>query len=316
MMKKSKIFQKKVLTICGAMLLVITLVIVYLPQEYLAALLPVQSLEEKKVEKTVHKTEENLEKKLKSAVIDNDELILEEVTPIAEETINVTEDEIIALPKNEDQTAKPAKYDANHEYNEMLIKHDIEGYLKNGKDMSNDPEYQAQLKEIYSEDDLKRLFAPRRVVTLPNVIGKTEADAVKTMHATGITPRVEYEDGGKNKKEGTVIRQELPGDGRKWNTDASIFIYIQRSNQLINTVPVKNVKEPITKPADNKPKTEQQTTKPSVETPKSAETQTKPVVDSSKPVEPATKSPESNEPIDISVPEASNNDTAQTTDES
>ncbi|WP_277586735.1 hypothetical protein [Psychrobacillus antarcticus] len=70
------------------------MVIVYLPPEYLAALLPVQSLEgkteEKKVEKTVHKPEKSLEKELNSAVIDNDELVLEEVTLIAEETIKVT----------------------------------------------------------------------------------------------------------------------------------------------------------------------------------------------------------------------------------
>lgn len=295
-MKKSRTFPKKVFTICGAMLLAIILVIVYLPQEYLAALLPVQSVVDKTVEKKVLKTEntteENLEKEVKSAVINNDELFQEEeeeATLIAEETTNVTKD----------QTTAPTKYDANHEYNEMLHKHDIVGYLKNGRDMSNDPEYQAQLREIYSEDDLKRMFAPRRVVILPNVVGKTEVDAVKTMHAKGITPRVEYEDGGK--KEGTVIRQELPGDGREWNTDASIFIYVQRSKKPVNTAPVENVTKP--------------TTKPSVETPKITEPQTKPAEDSSNSIEPTTKSPEPHEPIDTLNPEVPNTATTQTTDE-
>lgn len=224
----------------------------------------------------------------------------------------MTEVETTALPKTEDQATAQTKYDANHEYNEMLHKHDIEAYVKNGRDMSNDPEYQAQLREIYSEDDLKRMFAPRRVVTLPNVVGKTEGDAVKTMHATGITPRVEYEDGGAGKKEGTVIRQELPGDGRKWNTDASIFIYVQRSKKPVNTAPVKNV----TQQTVGTSKPEQPLTTPSVETPKSTKPQTKPAEDSSKSVEPITKSPETNEPIDEWNSEVINKDTNQTTDES
>lgn len=315
-MKKSRIFQKKVFTICGAMLLAIIMVIVYLPQENLAALLPVQNLVDKTVGNTVHKTEKNQEKEVKSTDHYNDELVQEEATLIVEEITNVTDDKTTALPKNEDKTTAPPKDDANHQYNEMLHKHDVEGYLRNGRDMSNDPEYQAQLREIYSEDDLKRLFAPRRVVILPNVVGKTEADAVKTMHATGITPRVEYEDGGAGKKEGTVIRQELPGDGRKWNTDASIFIYIQRSKKPVNTAPVRNVTEPTTKPTVGTPKTEQPTTIPSVETPKSTEPQTKPTEESSESVEPTTKPSESNEPIDTLNPEVLNNDTTQPTDES
>lgn len=299
-MKKSRFFRKKVLTICGAMLLTIILVFVYLPQEYLAALLPVQNLVNKTVDNPVHTTEKNQEKDVKPTVGYNVVPVQEEATLTVEETTNVTEEETTTLPKTEDKTTALPKDDANHQYNEMLHKHDIEDYVRNGRDMSNDPNYQAQLREIYSEEDLKRMFAPRRVVILPNVVGKTEVDAVKTMHSVGITPRVEYEDGGK--KEGTVIRQELPGDGREWNTDASIFIYVQRSKTPVNTAPVKNVTEP--------------TTKPTVDTPKTTKPQTKPSDDSSKSVEPTTKPSESNEPIDKLNPEVPKSDTSQPVDES
>jgi hypothetical protein len=296
MMKKSRIFQKKLLTSCGVMLLAIILVIVYQPQKDLAASLPLQNLVQKTADKSVNKTETNQEKEVKSAVHSKDGPVQEEEKVIEEVITNVTKD----------KTTAPSKDDANHQYNEMLHKHDVEDYVRNGRDLSNDPKYQAQLREIYSEDDLKRMDAPRRWVILPNVVGKTEVDAVKTMHATGITPRVEYEDGGK--KEGTVIRQEIPGDGREWNTDASIFIYVQRSKKPVNTEPVKNVTEPTLKPTVGTPKTEQPPTIPSVEKPKS-----KPADDSPKPVEPTTKPSGSNEPIDTLNPEVPKSDTTQTT---
>ncbi|MFJ5770106.1 PASTA domain-containing protein [Psychrobacillus sp. NPDC093180] len=324
-MKKSRIIQKKFVTICGAMLIAIILVIVYVPQAYLAALLPVQklvnktednSVQNKIVENKVHKSEKNQANEVESAENDIHEVSQEEPTS-TEELIKETAVKTTVLPKKEEKPTVPLKDDANHQYNEMLIKHDIEGYKRNGRDMSNDPEYRAQLREIYSEEDLKRMFAPRRVVTLPNVEGKTVADAVKIMHAAGITPRVAYEDGGAGKKEGTVIRQELPGDGRKWNTDASIFIYVQRSNKPVNTAPVKNVTEPTTKPTVSTPKPQPSQTKPSVETPKTTEPQPKPSDDAAKSVEPTTKPAESNElPKETSNPEVPNNDTTQPSDES
>ncbi|MBP2242240.1 beta-lactam-binding protein with PASTA domain [Cytobacillus eiseniae] len=116
---------------------------------------------------------------------------------------------------------------------------------------------------------------------MPNIIGMTEAEAVRTMHAKGLTPRVAYEDGGK--KEGTVIRSETSA-GRNWNTDASIFIYVQRKEKPVTVPPVKKETDKTVDVAPVKPAPEKPT-KP-VETSKPEETST-PVNDSSVTEEPS-----------------------------
>ncbi|MBP2242241.1 hypothetical protein J2Z40_002815 [Cytobacillus eiseniae] len=111
--------SSKILTGCGAILLGIILVIVYLPQGKLAALLPVQN--------PVAKTDINQPEQEEIATP-----LEEEKTEDKEETTNIPP-EAVSQPSTEN-TVVSDWYDEG-------------AALKNGgRDMSNDPEYQAELK--------------------------------------------------------------------------------------------------------------------------------------------------------------------------
>lgn len=107
---------------------------------------------------------------------------------------------------------------------------DKENIYEKGVDLSNNPEYIAQLKEIYSEEDIKRLNEPRRWVIMPNVVGMSEKEALKTMNSLGIVVRVSYQDSRSGAEEGKCFAQDIAA-GMKWNTDASVFIWIQRKDK-------------------------------------------------------------------------------------
>ncbi|KZL88890.1 PASTA domain-containing protein [Clostridium magnum] len=129
-----------------------------------------------------------------------------------------------------------------------------------GVDLSNDPDYRAQLKKIYSEEDLKRLDAPRKWVTMPNVEGMTEADAIRTMKSLGIVVRVAYEDYSAVHvnfpyEDGTCVKQDITA-GQQWNTDASVFIYIQRKDNKLEKLPVKEEVKTTPKSAETSKHTE------------------------------------------------------------
>lgn len=90
------------------------------------------------------------------------------------------------------------------------------------------PEMQQVYKSGFSDEDISRMFAPRRWITLPDVVGLTEKDAVKAFHDKGVSVRVFYEDRDRNYGEGICFFQDLPA-GMKFNTDANIEIKIQKS---------------------------------------------------------------------------------------
>ena len=72
------------------------------------------------------------------------------------------------------------------------------------------------------------LFSPRRWVVMPNVLGLTEEYAVRKLHEAGIVPRVTYEDRSDlGIADGTCYMQDVE-PGQLWNTDASIFIWVQK----------------------------------------------------------------------------------------
>lgn len=75
-----------------------------------------------------------------------------------------------------------------------------ESSYQGGRDLSNDPKYQAELKKIYSKDDITRLQAPRKWVIMPNVVGLSEGEALKKLQSLGLVGRVVYEDQGKKKE--------------------------------------------------------------------------------------------------------------------
>lgn len=111
-----------------------------------------------------------------------------------------------------------------------------------GTDLSNNPEYIAELKKIYSEEDLTRMNAPRQWVSMPNVVGMKEAEALSTLNALGLVGRVIYLDGGE--LEGVCYAQDITA-GQKWNTDASLFIWVHRKNE-VKIEPLNNDEEETT----------------------------------------------------------------------
>ncbi|GAA0343929.1 hypothetical protein GCM10008967_37960 [Bacillus carboniphilus] len=120
-----------------------------------------------------------------------------------------------------------------------------------GKDLSNDPDYIAELKKIYSEEDLDRLNSPRKWVSMPNVVGMNEANAISKLRSMGLVARVEYEDQGK--PVGTVVKQEFPA-GTEWNTDASFFIWVQpkvEKNEELETEKVTETTLDVEQPIEN-----------------------------------------------------------------
>lgn len=158
------------------------------------------------------------DKKVDEKVIE----LKEDNKPKAEVT---TKDSIETNNKNNSQVDKEKTVKQTEEPEEVE-----EGLL--GKDLRDDPDYIAELKKIYTEEDIERLDAPRKWVTMPDVVGLTEVDAISTMNALGLVGRVAYEDHGK--KEGTVIRQDTP-PGRDQNTDASVIIWIQPMSKKVET---------------------------------------------------------------------------------
>jgi hypothetical protein len=96
---------------------------------------------------------------------------------------------------------------------------------EDGIDLSDNPEYIAEMQKIYSPEDLERLFAPRKWVIIPNVVGMTKDEAIKTFQAVGLVGHVMYVD--RAGEEGTCIAQDIAA-GQRWNTDAAIILYIQR----------------------------------------------------------------------------------------
>ncbi len=96
----------------------------------------------------------------------------------------------------------------------------------NWQDIS--PEIQKSYKDIYTDEELTMLFKPRKWVTMPNVVGLSQSEAFAKMHSLGLVPRAIYED-SKNEKfaEGICFLQDATA-GVSWNTDASIFLWIQR----------------------------------------------------------------------------------------
>jgi hypothetical protein len=48
------------------------------------------------------------------------------------------------------------------------------------------------LRNIYTQEELDLLFAPRKWVTMPDVIGLSRSEAVNRLHALGLVPRVIY----------------------------------------------------------------------------------------------------------------------------
>ena len=93
----------------------------------------------------------------------------------------------------------------------------------------------AELKKIYSEDDIKWLNEPRQWVTMPNVVGMTEANALNTLRAKGLVARVVYLDSNNGNAEGICYSQDIR-PGQKWNTDASLMIWIQRKDEMENSI--------------------------------------------------------------------------------
>lgn len=158
-----------------------------------------------------------------------------------------------------------------------------------GRDLRNDPEYIAQLKTIYSEKDIERLNAPRKWFTMPDLVGLTEAQAQTVMHSIGLVGRIIYEDNGK--EEGTCFKQEI-NPGMEWHSDASIFVWIQRTD--------KSKSEEPSGPA----LPEKSSTQPT-QTVTPSETNNTQVIDTK------TQQGESNE---NTAPNESNNETPQTTD--
>jgi hypothetical protein len=150
-----------------------------------------------------------------------------------------------------------------------------------GIDLKNDPNYIAELKKIYSEEDFNRLYAERQWVTMPNVVGMTEVDAVRTLRPLGLVGRVVYQDERFGAKEGICFAQDAAA-GQKWNTDASIFIWIHRAEKPPYEQPVKeepkaaepvvkpSVKEEV-KPAESVEKAESSQAPPQNEAPKDVE---------------------------------------------
>ena len=90
-------------------------------------------------------------------------------------------------------------------------------------------EYRSELGELYSPADLAILSKPREWTTVPNVVGLPEAEARALMNSRNIAVRVIYHDdqGG---QEGYCYYQDVPA-GMRWNSDASIMIYISSSSE-------------------------------------------------------------------------------------
>lgn len=99
------------------------------------------------------------------------------------------------------------------------------------------PELQASYKEIYTDEELDMLFKPRKWVTMPNVVGMAKDGAVAALKNLGIVPRVIYDDAGEQSLgEGICFAQDIT-PGMRWNTDASIFIWVQRAEATASPQP-------------------------------------------------------------------------------
>lgn len=214
----------KVIASCVAGLLAMIVAAVYLPEVPLAALLTQQEILDKTLEKTAANAEAQIEQSTQPKV----------------------EEQAVVQDVKEVDTNTAEKHVEN---------------MEGGIDLRNDPRFLADLKRLYSDEDIKRLNAPRKWVTLPNVVGLTEAQALTKMHSMGLVGRVVYED--KGKKEGICFQQEIPA-GQEWNTDASIFIWIQRegkpsyeerTKEVVET-PAKPEVETSTKPVEPSKQTE------------------------------------------------------------
>jgi len=185
-----------------------------------------------------------------------------------------TEEENTPFSENNNTVNEPDESQKEIEKNHSTTKG--EPPYTGGRDLSKDPNYKAELRKIYSQEDIDRLYAPRKWVIMPNVVGMSEREALKKLHSLGLVGRVVYEDQGK--KEGNCYMQEIAA-GNEWNTDASIFIWIQRTEETTQKVSEKpKVMEPSkdtgTKKSQPKPQPKPEAKKEEpVEHSKSIETQ-------------------------------------------
>lgn len=83
---------------------------------------------------------------------------------------------------------------------------------------------QDELRTIYSEEDIAKMDQPPRWITVPNVIGMSEAQAVQTLKSRGMIVRVGHQY-SEDTPDGTCFYQDaIPG--KRWRTDASFSIWI------------------------------------------------------------------------------------------
>ncbi len=104
----------------------------------------------------------------------------------------------------------------------------IEDYLgeRSWDDLSDD--MKQSMQATYTDEQLAMLFAPRRIVTLPDVTGLPEAEAVDKLKDAGIVARVSYQDSGRDGVAEGVCYEMDAKPGQRWNTDASLSLFVQR----------------------------------------------------------------------------------------
>lgn len=260
----------KIITVqIAVVLLIVFIIFISQPQkedQEIATSEVEQVQEEMIVEETVELVEEE--------IIDEDEVPVVDEMEVKEPAVDevIIADETVALkePRIEKDKEKEVATDESlyviingEKYPKSIeqIKHTWdpkkesydEWYFRvtgGGREVKQD---RSELLRIYSEEDLKRMDQPRQWKPLPNIIGMSESDALKTMHKEGFTLRIAYEDGGI--KEGTVIRTEFRA-GRMSNTDAAQTAYVQRANKkttsppavVMQPKPEKPVETPVEKP--------------------------------------------------------------------
>jgi hypothetical protein len=266
----------KVIFRCTVILLVMIMVEVLLPNVPIATLLTEQL---KEVKSTVEQETSDAEQ-----------------VEVVDQTTAKSDSQIETISQSEEGETAVTEEDAKPE---TQGEESMEG---KGIDLRNDPDYIAELKTIYNEEDLNRLYAPRQWVSMPNVVGISEAQALSTLRAKGLVGRVVYEDRGK--EEGTVFMQEFPA-GIEWNTDASFFIWVQRADKTTVAAPVKEVVETTpkqTKPIENpKPKPVEPVKPNPVEPVENTETKPTVPVENTEPAETAEGTSPTVEPSDTSA---------------
>jgi hypothetical protein len=253
------------------LIVIIAVIAVYmdLPQAIVAAVLPKQSIENR-APKIIEI--QNVASGIKEVEA---EASAEPVNQ--EKLVKVDEEKAVTAfqPIKEVKLVKvePNKTPDQHE--------EVDVYVE-GTDLRNDPNFQEELRTIYVEEDIERLYAERRWVTMPNVVGMTEADAIRTLRSAGIVGRVTYQDQRFQRKADGVCYAQDSTPGRMQNTDASVFIWVQRTEKLPYEQPVKeelkaaepvvkpSVKEEV-KPAESVEKAESSQAPPQNEAPKDVE---------------------------------------------